>query len=122
MKSPKADSDTNLLYFRKEVENFVNDRNWTKYHTPKNLIQALGIELSELSEIFLFKDIDIQMINQSPELFENISDEVADIFIYLISLINRLNIDLTDAFTRKMIKNRLKYPIKEFNSGNYHKK
>jgi len=122
MKSPKADSDTNLLYFRKEVENFVNDRNWTKYHTPKNLIQALGIELSELSEIFLFKDIDIQMINQSPELFENISDEVADIFIYLISLINRLNIDLTDAFTRKMIKNRLKYPIEEFNSGNYHKK
>jgi len=122
MKSPKADSDTNLLYFRKEVEKFVNERNWTKYHTPKNLIQALGIELSELSEIFLFKDIDIQMINQSPELFENISDEVADIFIYLISLINRLNIDLTDAFTRKMIKNRLKYPIKEFNSGNYHKK
>lgn len=122
MKSPKADSDTNLLYFRKEVEKFVNERNWTKYHTPKNLIQALGIELSELSEIFLFKDIDIQMINQSPELFENISDEVADIFIYLISLINRLNIDLTDAFTRKMIKNRLKYPIEEFNSGNYHKK
>jgi len=122
MKSPKADSDTNLLYFRKEVEKFVNERNWTKYHTPKNLIQALGIELSELSEIFLFKDIDIQMINQSPELFENISDEVADIFIYLISLINRLNINLTDAFTRKMIKNRLKYPIEEFNSGNYHKK
>ena len=122
MKSPKDDSNTNLLYFRKEVEEFVNERNWTNYHTPKNLIQALGIEVSELSEIFLFKDLDIQMINENRGLFEDISDEVADIFIYLISLVNRLNINLTDAFARKMIKNRIKYPIEEFNSGDYHKK
>ena len=122
MKSPKDDSNTNLLYFKKEVEKFVNERNWTNYHTPKNLIQALGIEVSELSEIFLFKDLDIQMINENQTLFENISDEVADIFIYLISLVNRLNINLTDSFTRKMIKNRIKYPIEEFNNGNYHKK
>ncbi|MHA1499497.1 MAG: MazG-like family protein [Promethearchaeota archaeon] len=93
MKTPKDDSNTKLLYFKKEVEKFVNERNWTKYHTPKNFT-----------------------------LFENISDEVADIFIYLISLVNRLNINLTDAFARKMIKNRIKYPIEEFNSGNYHKK
>ncbi|MHA1456308.1 MAG: hypothetical protein ACTSR5_10065 [Promethearchaeota archaeon] len=62
MKTPKDDSNTKLLYFKKEVEKFVKERNWTKYHTPKNLIQALGIEVSELSEIFLFKDLDIQMI------------------------------------------------------------
>ena len=122
MKSPKDDSNTKLLYFKKEVEKFVKERNWTKYHTLKNLIQALGIEVSELSEIFLFKDLDIQMINENHALFENISDEVADIFIYLISIVNRLNINLTDAFARKMIKNRIKYPIEEFKSGNYHKK
>ena len=122
MKSPKADSDTNLLYFKNEVEKFINERNWTKYHTPKNLIQALGIEVSELSEIFLFKDLDIRMIDENRALFENISDEVADIFIYLISLVNRLNINLTDAFARKMIKNRLKYPVEEFNNGDYYKK
>ena len=122
MKSSKDDSNTNLLFFKKEVEKFVNERNWTKYHTPRNLIQALGIEVSELSEIFLFKDLDLQMIKENPDLFENISDEVADIFIYLISFINRLNINLTDAFARKMIKNRNKYPIEEFNNGDYHKK
>jgi len=122
MKSSKDDSNTNLLFFKKEVEKFVNERNWTKYHTPKNLIQALGIEVSELSEIFLFKDLDIQMINENRMLFENISDEIADIFIYLISLVNRLDINLTDAFARKMIKNRSKYPIEEFNNGDYHKK
>ena len=122
MNSSKNDSNTNVLFFKKEVEKFVNERNWMKYHTPKNLIQALGIEVSELSEIFLFKDLDLQMINENPSLFENISDEVADIFIYLISLINRLDINLTDAFARNMIKNRNKYPIEEFNNGDYHKK
>ena len=122
MKSSKDDSNTNLLFFKKEVEKFVNERNWTKYHTPKNLIQALGIEVSELSEIFLFKDLDIQMINENRSIFENISDEIADIFIYLISLVNRLDINLTDAFTRKMMKNRIKYPIEEFNNGDYYKK
>lgn len=122
MNSSKDDSNTNLQFFKKEVEKFVNERNWEKYHTPKNLIQALGIEVSELSEIFLFKDLDLQIINKNPNLFENISDEVADIFIYLISLINRLNINLTDVFIGKMIKNRNKYPIEEFSNGNYHKK
>jgi len=122
MKSLKDDSNANLLFFKKEVEKFVNERNWTKYHTPKNLIQALGIEVSELSEIFLFKDLDIQMINENRSIFENISDEIADIFIYLISLVNRLDINLTDAFTRKMMKNRIKYPIEEFNNGDYYKK
>ncbi|MBY9003971.1 MAG: nucleotide pyrophosphohydrolase [Candidatus Lokiarchaeota archaeon] len=122
MKSQKDDSNTNLLYFKSEVEKFVNERNWTKYHTPKNLIQALGIEVSELSEIYLFKDLDMQMISENLALFENISDEVADIFIYLISFVNKLNINLTDAFNRKMIKNRKKYPIEEFTNGDYHKK
>ncbi len=122
MKSKQDDSNTNLIHFKKEVDKFVSERNWTKYHTPKNLIQALGIEVSELSEIFLFKDLDIQLIEENPILLENISDEIADIFIYLISLINRLNIDLTDAFANKMKKNRNKYPIEEFSNGNYHKR
>ena len=122
MKSQKDDSSTNLLYFKSEVEKFVNERNWTKYHTPKNLIQALGIEVSELSEIYLFKDLDMQRISENLALFENISDEVADIFIYLISFVNKLNINLTDAFNRKMIKNRKKYTLEEFTNGDYYKK
>ena len=122
MKSTQDDSTTNLLFFKNEVKKFVAERNWTKYHTPRNLIQALGIEVSELSEIFLFREMELDDIKKSRTLFENISDEVADIFIYLISFVNTLNIDLTKAFSKKMIKNRKKYSIEEFNNGDYHKK
>jgi len=51
-----------ILYFRNEVKKFVEERNWTKYHTPKDLIQAMGIEVSELSELFLFKDYSVDEI------------------------------------------------------------
>jgi NTP pyrophosphatase (non-canonical NTP hydrolase) len=115
------DNNTSVSFFKNEVQKFVRDRNWTKFHTPKNLIQALSIEVSELSEIFLFKDISLGTINSDKKLLENISDEISDIFIYLISLVNSINLDLTSAFIKKMEKNKDKYSVEEFNNGSYQK-
>jgi len=115
------DNDTPVSFFKKEVQKFVRDRNWTKFHTPKNLIQALSIEVSELSEIFLFKDISLGTIKSDKHLLENISDEIADVFIYLVSLVNSMHLDLTSAFTKKMEKNKDKYSLEKFNNGSYQK-
>lgn len=115
------DNNTSVSFFKKEVQKFVKDRNWARYHTPKNLIQALSIEVSELSEIFLFKEISLDTIKKNKTLLENISDEIADVFIYLISLINSVNLDLTNVFTDKMVKNKVKYPVEEFSDGYYQK-
>ena len=120
--NPLLDDDkTSVSFFKNEVQKFVEDRNWKKFHTPKNLIQALSIEVSELSEIFLFRDISLATIKNEKDLLENISDEIADVFIYLISLVNSLNLDLTNVFSKKMEKNKKKYSIDEFNNGSYHK-
>lgn len=120
--NPLHDDDkTSVSFFKNEVQKFVEDRNWKKFHTPKNLIQALSIEVSELSEIFLFRDISLTTIKNEKHLLENISDEIADVFIYLISLVNSLNLDLTSVFSNKMEKNKKKYSIDEFNNGSYHK-
>ena len=117
-----SDKHTTLSFFKDEVAEFVQKRDWGKYHTPKNLIQALQIEASELSEIFLFKDYSLEQILDNSELLKEISDELADVFIYLISLINVFGIDLTEAFSNKMKKNSDKYSIKEFKNGVYYKK
>ncbi len=116
------DNDTNISFFKKEVINFVKERKWSKYHTPKNLIQALGIELAELSELFLFKNISIEKILEDEILLENIEKEIADVFIYLISFINIFDLDLTQAFLKKMKINCDKYSTEEFGNGNYYKK
>ena len=117
-----SDIDTPISFFKKEVQKFVQDRNWLKFHTPKNLVQAINCEASELSQLFLFKDISTKKIMNDEELLSKISNEIADVFIYLTSLVNALDLDLTQAFIKKMEKNRKKYSIEEFNSGIYYKK
>ncbi|MFX1310030.1 MAG: nucleotide pyrophosphohydrolase [Promethearchaeota archaeon] len=116
------DKKATISFFKEEIAKFVEERNWKKYHTPKNLIQALGIEVAELSEIFLFKNYEISEIDEDKKLLERISDEIADVFIYLISLINCLKIDLSDTFIKKMLKNEKKYSVLEFNDGSFYKK
>ena len=115
------DYSTPISFFKMKVQKFVRERDWTKYHTPKNLIQALSIEVAELSEIFLFKELSIENIKSDKNLLEDISDEIADVFIYLISLINSVDLDLTSVFTKKMKKNELKYSLDDFNNGSYQK-
>ena len=80
------------------------------------------IEAAELSQCLLFKEDKLNIILEDKTLLNNISDEIADVFIYLISLINILNLDLTKIYVQKMEKNKEKYTIKEFNDGKYYKK
>lgn len=116
------DSDTSISVFKDVVRKFVENRNWTRYHTPKNLVQAINCEAGELSHILLFNEYNKEDIWDDEELLTNISDEIADVFIYLISLINSLNLDLSQIFKKKMEKNKEKYNLKDNNNGLYNKK
>jgi len=122
MDSNRNDNNTVISFLKNDVKKFVEEREWTRYHTPKNLIQALQIEAAELSELLLFKEMAKDDILQNEELINKISNEMADVLIYLISLSNSLNIDLVQSFIKKMEINKNKYSIKEFNDGMYYKK
>jgi len=122
MDSNRNDNNTVISFLKNDVKKFVEEREWTRYHTPKNLIQALQIEAAELSELLLFKEMAKDDILQNEELINKISNEMADVLIYLISLSNSLNIDLAQSFIKKMEINKNKYSIKEFNDGMYYKK
>ena len=116
------DENLTITFFKDEVKKFVNNRNWNKYHTPKNLVQAINCEAGELSQLLLFKEYTKEEIWNNKTLFTNINEEIADVFIYIISLINNLELDLSQSFMAKMEKNKKKYSIKEFNNGIYYKK
>ncbi|MFX1572907.1 MAG: nucleotide pyrophosphohydrolase [Promethearchaeota archaeon] len=121
-KNECKDQDTTISFFKAEVKKFVEERNWSKYHTPKNIVQAIHCEAGELSQLLLFKDYSKIQIWDNQHLMTRISDEIADVFIYLLSLVNALKIDLSTAFIKKMEKNREKYKIEEFYNGKYYKK
>ena len=115
------DISSSISELKQVMAKFVEERDWTTYHHPKELAIALSIESNELLELFLFENRGLDEIHENLELMQSISEEVADVFAYLLSMVNTLGLDLTTIFLNKMEKNREKYPLKEFN-GNYQKK
>jgi NTP pyrophosphatase (non-canonical NTP hydrolase) len=98
-----------------EIRKFVQDRDWDKFHSPKNLAMALSVEASELVEIFQWQEKDDYKLEKfEKKTLENTKKEVADIFYYLIRICDKMNIDLEEAFFEKMEQNKNKYPSEIF--------
>ncbi len=91
---------------------FRQERNWEKFHKPKDLAMAAAIEAAELMEEFLWKS-DEEIIEKVKNDKERIADELADTFVYLMLLADDLKIDMYDAIEKKMAKNAEKYPVEK---------
>jgi NTP pyrophosphatase (non-canonical NTP hydrolase) len=101
-----------------ELKVFAEARDWDQFHSVKNLSMALNVESSELSEIFQWlTEEQSNNAKNDPKIKQKASEEVADIFIYLLRVADKLEIDLGDAIRAKMIKNAEKYPV-ELAKGN----
>ena len=109
------DNNTVINDLKKTVKNFVEEREWRQFHTPKNLSMSVAIESAELMELFqwLSKKESIKAMS-SGKLRKNAIDEVADVFIYLIAFCNENGIDIKQAINQKMKKNKKKYPANIF--------
>jgi NTP pyrophosphatase (non-canonical NTP hydrolase) len=88
------------------VADFVVERDWERYHSPKNLAAAIAVEAAELQEIFLWRDLDDPVTDKRAD----IEGEVADIAICLLNFCNRSGIDLAAALRHKLIEAAKKYP------------
>ena len=111
-----TDNKTTITDLKKLVDSFVDERDWKKFHSPKNLAMALSIEVSELMELFQWLDLEqAKKVMKSGEIREKALDEIADIFIYVLAFCNTNKIDISEALINKMKKNVKKYPADEFN-------
>lgn len=98
------------------VEEFVKERDWQPFQSPKNLAMALTGEVGELVEHFQWLTQE-ESERLSDETLTEVKDEMADVFIYLVRMADRLNVDLLEAAEVKIAKNALKYPV-EKSKGN----
>lgn len=94
------------------LRQFADERNWEKYHSPKNLTMALSVEVAELAEHFQWLTQQ-ESSHLSPDQKKAVREEIADVFIYLVRLADRLEIDLLNAAEDKIALNALKYPAKK---------
>lgn len=99
---------------------FAGERDWDAFHTPKNLAAALCVEASEVLEHFQWLTAE-QSGSLGAEKKEEVAMELADVFLYLVRLSDRLGVDLLDSAERKMAINAKNYPA-DFTRGAIRKK
>ncbi|WP_280297083.1 nucleotide pyrophosphohydrolase [Nocardia abscessus] len=94
------------------VADFVSERGWGDFHTPKNLIMALTGEVGELAELFQWlTDDQSRALMADASRRARVEEEVADVLIYLLRLADVLQIDLAAAVEAKLLTNAERYPI-----------
>jgi len=92
-----------LEELKKEIKDFVDQRDWNQFHTLANLAKSISIEANELLECFQWDEVNFNM--------ENVKEELADVINYCIQMATILNLDIKDIVLAKLKKNALKYPV-----------
>jgi dCTP diphosphatase len=94
------------------IRTFARERDWERFHTPKNLAMALAAEVGELvSEFQWLDDTGSLEARRSGSLRMRVTYEIADVAIYLFRLADVLDIDLAEAMVEKLEINTERYPV-----------
>jgi dCTP diphosphatase len=114
-----GDENTTLVDLKNSMAEFVRERDWEQFHTPKNLSMSIAIEAAELMEHFQWMTAE-ESKALSPQASDEVGEELADIVLYALSLSNQLGLDLSETVLDKLAKNARKYPSEKVR-GKSHK-
>jgi NTP pyrophosphatase (non-canonical NTP hydrolase) len=110
-----SDDQTTIHELRQLVEQFVSQRDWHQFHTPKNLAMALAVEAAELMEHFQWLDPqESRAVTHDPIRRAAAGEELADVICYALAMANELGLDVSEEVRQKMVKNSQKYPADRF--------
>jgi NTP pyrophosphatase (non-canonical NTP hydrolase) len=109
------DRSTTVQELRDLVQQFVDERDWRQFHSPKNLAMSAAIEAAELMEHFQWLEAESsrEVVNDQAKMTK-IGEELADVLSYCLALANTLGLDVSTILRDKMQKNAAKYPAEEF--------
>jgi NTP pyrophosphatase (non-canonical NTP hydrolase) len=99
------------------LRRFAAERDWSQFHSPKNLACALSVEAAELLEHFQWPT-EQQSEQLPPEKRAAVAQELADVLLYLLQLADRLQIDLVGAARQKLELNAARYPAAQSRGSN----
>jgi len=99
-----------LERLRLRLAEFAAARHWEQFHSPKNLSMALIAEAAELVEHFQWLTEE-QSAALEPQKHHQVAMELADIFIFLVRIADRLDVDLLAAADEKIAINESRYPV-----------
>jgi len=108
------DKEITIEELRKLVIKFRDEREWKKYHNPKDLAISTSIEAAELLEMFQWKtDDEIKELLKNKEKYEKVCEELADIIIYCLDMSEIIDADISEIVKKKLEHNAKKYPVEK---------
>lgn len=113
------DDSTTIKELKDKVQKFCEERDWDKFHNPKDLAIGVSTEASELLDIFRFKrDADIKEIMSDSSKRQKVGDEIADVLYFLLRFAQMNDFDLSKELERKLEKNNTNYPVEKAKGSN----
>jgi NTP pyrophosphatase (non-canonical NTP hydrolase) len=110
-----SDSYTTVRDLRTKIGEFIKDREWEKYHNPKDLAESICIEAAELLEVFHWIPSEETLAwKNNPSKRSRVMEELADVLIYCLSMANAMEIQISDVITQKLARNSAKYPVDKY--------
>jgi NTP pyrophosphatase (non-canonical NTP hydrolase) len=89
---------------------FRDERDWRQFHNFKDMALSMSLEVAELCELMQWKngeELDAHLAANR----QRVGEELSDVLYWVLTLASDLDIDLAEAFTRKMEANAAKYPV-----------
>lgn len=105
-----SDHSTTIADLSARCRAFNDERDWSRYHSPRNLAMALTVEAAELLELYLWSSDDgpqPPVSSRDPK----VAEEAADVMICLLNLCDQAGVDLAAAVQSKLAANAEKYPV-----------
>jgi dCTP diphosphatase len=95
-----------------KIKKFRDARDWKQFHNPKDLALSMTLEAAEVLEHFQWKNPEeIEKYVKTNK--EEIGEELCDVLYWTLLMSHDLDIDILDAFNRKMEQNEKKYPVEK---------
>ena len=97
-----------LEKLKRVIKQFVDERDWNKFHSPANLAKSISIEANELLECFQWDEENYDL--------NDVKEELADVINYCIQMSIVLDLDISTIVLDKLEKTKLKYPVEKCKS------
>ncbi|MCR6692039.1 MAG: nucleotide pyrophosphohydrolase [archaeon YNP-LCB-003-016] len=111
----KLDDELTISQLEEKVWRFIEERNWGKYHKPKDIAESICIEAAELLELFQWRSHEeVEKLMNREDYKDRVREELADIIIYILSFAKVADIDLSKSIIEKIEKNAKKYPTEKY--------
>jgi NTP pyrophosphatase (non-canonical NTP hydrolase) len=96
------------------LRRFTRERDWSRFHDPKNLAMLLASEAGELLHLFRWvPNAEADAFAARGENRRAIETEIADVAISVLLLADRLGVDLAEIVKGKIARNAEKYPARD---------